>query len=149
MRILTFIFGAAIGGGAAYLAMGGWKKLAMKAAGLGDAGDVSAHMRQIRRYAFAASQDKSPVVGLTHASYSLVLLDTLEEVVGREALVASGIDPRKLRSFIAAQQDRHAAALQSADPYMKAILELEAREGRTGSMRDLAGQGWGPAPMGA
>jgi hypothetical protein len=104
-------------------------------------------MRQLRRYAFAASQDKSPIVGLTHASYALVLLDTLEEVAGRDAVRATGVDPAKIRGFITALQDKHAEALQACDPYMQAVLAMERSEG--GQLPGFVMAGAGAAPRGA
>jgi hypothetical protein len=94
-----------------------------------DAG-AGAAIRHIRRYAFAASQDKSPVVGLTHASYALMCLDLLEETVGRSAIAAAGYDPTKIRSFITALQDKHGEALRSCDPFMHSVLEMERGEGK-------------------
>jgi hypothetical protein len=135
-RVKTFfavLGGAAAGAGVTWLVMGGWKKLATKLA-LGQAlpsgGDLAVHLRQIRRYAFAASQDQSPVVGLTHASYAAILLDTLEEIVGAEAIIASGFDVKKLRKFIVAQQDRHGEALQKCDPHLQKVLLIEKADGR-------------------
>src|SRR4051812_19875841 len=94
------------------------------------AGDPGVALRQIRRYAFAASQDQSPIVGLTHASYALVLLDTTEEMIGRDKLrLLSGLDPAKVRAFITQQQDRHATALHGCDPYLTTMLAVERGEG--------------------
>ena len=90
---------------------------------------IATHLRQIRRYAFAASQDMSPIVGLTHASYALVLLDTLEEVVGKEIAAQAGIDTSKLRAFIAAQQDRHAETLERCDTHLQNVLAIERNAG--------------------
>lgn len=102
-------------------------------------------IRQIRRYAFAASQDQSPVVGLTHASYALILLDTIEEMMGRDAVQKmAGVDPSKIRQFITLQQDRHAEALQPCDRYLVQVLKLEREGGKPGFM--LQG---GAAPRGA
>jgi hypothetical protein len=93
--------------------------------------DPGVALRQIRRYAFAASQDQSPIVGLTHASYALVLLDTTEEMIGRDKLrLLSGLDPSVVRAFITQQQDRHATALHACDPYLTAMLKVERGEGR-------------------
>lgn len=89
---------------------------------------AAVHVRQIRRYAFASSQDKSPIVGITHASYALVLLDTLEELVGRDAIRAAGYDPARIRAFITANQDRHAETLRSCDPYLLEVLAMERND---------------------
>lgn len=86
-------------------------------------------IRQIRRYTFASMQDKSPIVGLTHASYALVLMDTVEEMVGREAIKAAGYDPAAVRLLITKLQDKHAEALQACDPYMRQVLANERGEG--------------------
>lgn len=88
-------------------------------------GDPSIAVRQMRRYAFAASQDKSPIVGLTHASYALIALDIIEEAVGREAIVAKGYDPVKLRAFITGLQDMHAKKLEACDSYLVQTLAME------------------------
>lgn len=121
--------GAAIGAGAAWLVLTKTKLAGFGLAALPDLKNaLGVHVRQIRRYAFAASQDKSPIVGLTHASYSLVLLDTLEEIVGKDAIKAAGYDPSKLREFITKQQDRHAEMLQACDPHLQAVLALERGE---------------------
>jgi hypothetical protein len=103
-------------------------------------------VRHIRRYTFAAMQDQSPIVGLTHASYALMGLDLLEETVGREGIQAlSGYDPTKVRSIITKLQDKHAEALRGADPYISEVLGLERRE-----PAQLPGFAlMGPAPMGA
>jgi hypothetical protein len=82
-------------------------------------------VRQLRRYAFAASQDRSPVVGLTHASYALILIDTLEEAVGREAIAQMGYDSTKLRQFVTKLQDMHAEKLRACDTYLQQVLALE------------------------
>ena len=105
------------------------------------------HIRQIRRYAFAASQDKSPVVGLTHASYALVLLDTLEEVVGRDAISKAGYDASKIRAFITALQDMHAENLKPCDSHLQNVLAIERGEG--GQIPGFVVAGWGGAPRGA
>lgn len=115
---------------------------------LPEGADPAIAIRQIRRYAFAAAQDQSPIVGLTHASYALVLLDTLEEMIGRDAArTLSGVDPARLRLFITQLQDAHAKKLQGCDPYMQQILALEQREGRAIPGFVIAGAG--AAPMGA
>ena len=90
---------------------------------------IGIHLRQIRRYAFASSQDKSPIIGLTHANYALVLLDTLEEIVSRSVIERTGIDVAKIRAFIVTLQDRHAAQLQRCDRHLQRILKIERREG--------------------
>lgn len=138
--------GALLGGGATYLIT-----RAVRGGALGAAGDnknaAAVAMRQIRRYAFASSQDKSPVVGITHASYALVLLDTLEEVAGRDNLKKSGVDPTKLRAFITANQDRHAEALRQCDPYLQEVLRLEREAGD--QLPGFVVAGAGAAPRGA
>lgn len=121
------IGGAALGAGTVYLIT---RTLSPRSLlGAGGTGDPAVHLRQIRRYAFASAQDKSPIVGLTHASYALVLLDTLEEVIGRDAVAKSGVDPKKVRAFIVACQDRHAEALGACDPYLQQVLAIERDEG--------------------
>jgi hypothetical protein len=118
---------------------------ALTAMGPPDAGPIA--IRQIRRYAFAASQDQSPVVGLTHASYALVLLDTVEEMLGREALKGvTGVDPTRMRTFITAQQDRHAKVLERCDPYLLSVLKMERDSGK---LPGFILQGAGSAPRGA
>lgn len=103
-------------------------------------------IRQIRRYAFAASQDQSPIVGLTHASYALISLDTLEEIAGRDVIRnLAGIDTMKVRQFIVTQQDRHAKTLESCDPFLTAVLALE----RDGNVRPKGLMFGGGAPTGA
>ncbi len=92
--------------------------------------DPNIAVRQMKRYAFAASQDRSPIVGLTHASYALIALDIIEEAVGREAIRAKGYDPVQLRTFITGLQDMHAKALEACDPYLAATLALERGAGR-------------------
>lgn len=104
-------------------------------------------IRQIRRYAFAASQDKSPVVGLTHASYALMGLDLLEEVAGRDAIRAAGFDPTRVRQFITKLQDMHAERLQACDTYLQEVLKIERAEG--GQLPGFVVAGAGAAPMGA
>lgn len=92
-------------------------------------GSAAVAIRQIRRYAFAASQDRSPVVGLTHASYALILLDTLEEMVGRDAIKRGGYDVGKVRAFITKLQDAHAERLRACDDHLTNMLAIEAGEG--------------------
>lgn len=86
---------------------------------------VAVHVRQIRRYAFASSQDMSPIVGLTHASYALVLLDTLEELIGQDAVRKAGYDPKKIRAFITTNQDKHAEKMKSCDRHLQDVLAIE------------------------
>jgi hypothetical protein len=104
-------------------------------------------VRQIRRYAFASSQDLSPIVGLTHASYALVLLDTLEEVAGRDAVTRSGVDAKKLRTFITKLQDRHAESMEKCDSHLQRVLAIERGEGNQPPGFVVAGA-WA-APRGA
>lgn len=110
-------------------------------------GDAPANaIRHIRRYTFAAMQDQSPIVGLTHASYALMGLDLLEETVGREAVqTLSGYDPAKVRAVITKLQDKHAEALRGADPYISEVLGLQRRDPAQLPGFAMAG----PAPMGA
>jgi hypothetical protein len=108
---------------------------------------VQTHVRQLRRYAFAASQDKSPIVGLTHASYSLILLDTLEELVGRDAVKKAGYNPIKLREFITKLQDQHAEALKKCDVHLQTVLAIERAEGSP--LPGFVVAGAGAAPRGA
>jgi len=107
--------------------------------------DPQIAFRQMRRYAFAASQDKSPIVGLTHASYSLIALDILEEAVGREKLLAVGCDPVKVRVLVTKLQDMHAKALEACDPFLTQALAME----RGGQAQALAGGIEYSAPTGA
>lgn len=128
MRALWFIGGAAVGGVATFYAVKYLRPFLM--AGGPEAEDMiknaaAVHVRQIRRYAFASSQDMSPIVGLTHASYALVLLDTLEELVGQDAIRKAGYDPKKIRAFITANQDRHAENLKACDTHLQKVLEIE------------------------
>lgn len=90
--------------------------------------DPSIAFRQMRRYAFAASQDKSPIVGLTHASYALIALDILEEAVGRDMLAARGCDVTKVRTVVTALQDAHAKKLEGCDVYLSSVLAMERGE---------------------
>lgn len=91
--------------------------------------DPAVCVRQLRRYAFAALQDKSPIVGLTHASYALVLLDTLEEMVGRDTITKAGYNPASVRELITKLQDKHAAALNGCDPFLTQVLAAEKAQG--------------------
>lgn len=141
--------GAALGAGVVYAATRAIGALGQAALPETIKHAAAVHIRQIRRYAFAASQDQSPVVGLTHASYALVLLDTLEEVAGREAVAKSGVDPKKLRAFITEQQDKHAEVLKKCDPHLQRVLAIERGEGGQPPGFVVAGAGWGPAPRGA
>lgn len=128
MKILAFFAGAALG-------VGGYYAVRRVSGGLlGAASDaiknaVDVHARQIQRYAFAASQDISPTVGITHASYALILLDTLEELIGRDSVKQAGMSPEKLRKFITDLQDQHAKKLQACDAHLQMILALAKREG--------------------
>lgn len=83
-------------------------------------------VRHIQRYTFAAMQDQSPIVGLTHASYALNGLDMLEEIGGGDAVRAAGFEPRDVRALISSLQDRHAKRLHMADPYITQVLGLQA-----------------------
>jgi hypothetical protein len=112
---------------------------------VGGRGDPAIAIRQLRRYAFAAMQDQSPIVGLTHASYAMMALDLLEEVSGRETIKAAGFDPAEVRKLITGLQDKHAEALRKCDPYISRVLDLERREGGQLPGFVMAGA----APMGA
>lgn len=91
---------------------------------------VAVAFRQMRRYAFAAAQDRSPTVGITHASYALNSLELLEEVLGRATLEqATGCDVAQMRALITRLQDTHAKQLQKCDPYLSAALALEKQGG--------------------
>lgn len=106
---------------------------------------MPAPVRHMRRYAFAATQDQSPIAGLTHASYAMMALDLIEETAGREAISRAGYNPQRVRAFVAALQDRHAEKLKGRDPYISKILEMEREE-------QAAPAGFlmtGAAPMGA
>lgn len=103
--------------------------------GLGDdrllvsgGGNPAIAIRQLRRYTFASMQDKSPIVGITHASYALMALDLLEETVGRDAIKAAGYDPTQVRMLVTKLQDAHAERLRACDPYLAQVLELERKE---------------------
>jgi hypothetical protein len=102
----------------------------MHGLGLGDfgamnvAGPAGVAVRHIQRYTFAAMQDQSPIVGLTHASYALNGLDMLEEAGGGEAIQAAGFDPTKVRALISALQDKHARRLHAADPYITQVIGM-------------------------
>lgn len=100
----------------------------------------AAIVRQLRRYAFAAMQDQSPVVGITHASYALILLDTLEEMAGRTAIERAGYNVTAMRTAITKCQDDHAKKLQACDTYMAQAMGVE---------RGLLMGGAGAAPRGA
>lgn len=108
-------------------------------------GNPAIAIRQLRRYAFAAMQDQSPIVGLTHASYAMMALDLLEEVAGRDAIKAAGYDPVEVRKLVTGLQDKHAEALRRCDPYISRVLDLERREG--GPLPGFVFAGG--APMGA
>lgn len=112
---------------------------------VGGRGDPAIAIRQLRRYAFAAMQDQSPIVGLTHASYAMMALDLLEEVAGREAIKAAGYDPVEVRKLVTGLQDKHAEALRQCDPYISRVLDLERQEG--GPLPGFVFAGG--APMGA
>ena len=112
---------------------------------VGGRGDPAIAIRQLRRYAFAAMQDQSPIVGLTHASYAMMALDLLEEVAGRETIKAASYDPMEVRKLITGLQDKHAEALRKCDPYISRVLDLERREGGQLPGFVMAGA----APMGA
>jgi hypothetical protein len=159
-RALWFLGGAAIGAGAlfAYQKLAPLLKLkfsgalsgsvpAMPAADIPGLAGIA--VRQLRRYAFAASQDKSPVVGITHASYALILLDTLEEAVGRETIAKMGYDPGKIRAFITKNQDRHAEALRKCDPYLLEVLAMERADPNGQLPGHVFAGDWGAAPRGA
>jgi len=107
--------------------------------GLPTNADPSVCVRQIKRYTFAAMQDQSPIVGLTHASYALILMDTLEEMVGREAIKAAGYDPVAVRQLITQLQDQHAERLRACDPYIARVLELEKKVDGSGGAAALPG----------
>lgn len=104
---------------------GGMRGFGGPITGLPATADPSVCAKQIERYTFAAMQDQSPIVGLTHASYALILMDTLEEMIGREAIKAAGYDPAAVRQLIRKLQDAHAEKLQACDPYMSQVLALK------------------------
>jgi hypothetical protein len=91
--------------------------------------DPAIAFRQMRRYAFAAAQDRSPIVGLTHASYALAALEILEEAVGREGLASAGCDSTKMRKLITGLQDTHAKRLEGCDSFLSSALAVERGEG--------------------
>lgn len=86
-------------------------------------------VRQLRRYTFASMQDRSPIAGLTHASYALNALEFLEESLGRDAIKAAGYDPVQVRAIITKLQDAHAESLKACDPYITQVLDMEKRAG--------------------
>jgi hypothetical protein len=90
--------------------------------------EIGIHWQRIQRYTFAASRDTSPTIGLTHASYALALLDTLNDVVGEEALVARGINYQRTRAQIAALQDKYAAQVSRNDPQLSRVLAAAQEE---------------------
>lgn len=106
------------------------------------AGAAGVAARHIQRYTFAAMQDQSPIVGLTHASYALNGLDMLEEAGGGAAIQMMGFSPSKARALISALQDKHAKALHAADPYITQVIGM--REGF-----EFGAAGAGAAPDGA
>lgn len=152
-KALWFVGGVAVGGAGYYF---GTKYLKSLIPGLsGPAEDalknaVAVHVRQIRRYAFASSQDMSPIVGLTHASYALVLLDTLEELIGQSAIRAAGYDPKKIRVFITANQDRHAEKMKACDSHLQEVLAIERADPNGQDpgfvLADARPQPWHPDP---
>lgn len=83
---------------------------------------VDACARHAQRYAFASLQDKSPVAGLTHASYAMTGLDLLEEAAGTDGAKHIGIDIVAVRPLVAKLQDYHASRLRECDPYLAAAL---------------------------
>lgn len=106
------------------------------------AGAAGVAVRHIQRYTFAAMQDQSPIVGLTHASYALNGLDMLEEAGGGAAVQMMGFSPSKVRALISAIQDKHAKALHAADPYITQVIGMREGDG-------FADAGAGAAPNGA
>ncbi len=115
--------------------MGFFRRVAMHGFGAGSVpglpatADPNICVRQIKRYTFAAMQDQSPIVGLTHASYALILMDTLEEMVGRQAIQAAGYDPVAVRQLITELQDQHVKRLEACDPFLGRVLALEKKGG--------------------
>ena len=130
-------------------------KISHPFAGFGDdrllpgaaSGAAGVAVRQLKRYTFASMQDKSPIVGLTHASYAMAFMDFLEEAVGREAIQKAGYDPVQVRALITKLQDKHAEALRQCDPYIAEVLALERAEGN--QLPGFVMAGAGGAPMGA
>jgi hypothetical protein len=90
---------------------------------------VDACARHAQRYAFASLQDRSPIAGLTHASYAMTGLDLLEEAVGTDGARRTGIDIVKVRPLVAKLQDYHARVLRSCDPYLDTALILTGGSG--------------------
>lgn len=130
----ALIGGSVVGGVMAYRKYKGLTSLLGAGSGDSSTGNklkdaVGVHVRQIRRYAFASSQDISPIVGITHASYALILLDALEEIIGRDAIEKAGFNATKVRKFITELQDKHAEALKGCDKHLQKILEIERAEG--------------------
>jgi hypothetical protein len=90
---------------------------------------VDACARHAQRYAFASLQDRSPVAGLTHASYAMTGLDLLEEAAGTDGAKRIGIDIVAIRPLVAKLQDYHARALRECDPFLEAALRLTGGSG--------------------
>jgi hypothetical protein len=128
-RVISAVGGGVLGAALVYGVLRAKKAGLFSGAAAPTKDAAGVHVRQIRRYAFAASQDTSPVVGLTHASYALILLDTLEEIVGKEAIKKAGYDPNQIRAFITGEQDRHAQALSGCDGHLQDMLAIERGEG--------------------
>lgn len=140
-----FVVGAAVGvGGFLVWRNRGWfialfRRLRHPLSGFGDertaallpgGAGVAVAFRQMRRYAFAAAQDRSPTVGITHASYALNSLELLEEVLGRATLEqVTGCNVAMMRTLITQLQDQHAKQLQACDPFLTAALALERQGG--------------------
>ncbi len=157
-KALWFVGGVAVGAAGFYYGNKYIRNLIPGLSGLGEGAGTDAlkhavqvHVRQIRRYAFASSQDLSPIVGLTHASYALVLLDTLEELIGQAAIRAAGYDPKKIRAFITSNQDRHAEAMRACDPHLQKVLAIERADPNGADpgfvLADAPPQPWHPDPV--
>jgi hypothetical protein len=127
-RVLAVVGGAAAGAGLAYLLAGPVKRRVTALIAEKVKGDLAVDVRHLRRYAFASSQDISPIVGITHASYALNALDSLEEKIGHAGIRAAGYDPAKLRKFITELQDKHAEKLRACDAHLQQVLEIERAE---------------------
>lgn len=155
-RTVAIVGGAIVGGGLVYLLAGPVKRKVSSIVLNAAKGSIAVQVRHLRRYAFASSQDISPVVGITHASYALNALDTLEEMIGQEGIRGAGYDPVKLRAFITGLQDQHAKKLQPCDAHLQQVLAIEKNDvaaAQTPGSVVAGASMWGDdaysAPMGA
>ena len=115
--------------------------------GLPATADPSVCAKQIERYTFAAMQDQSPIVGLTHASYALILMDTLEEMIGRAAIAVGWLRScggptahqeaaRRPRREAPGMRPIHVTGAGAQEGRGAARLRDERRDGRTDGSLD-------------